>query len=595
MKKHRFTESPPAIVQRPIRFQQQALLLSAVAVAALMHMGPCAAMEIPVGIDDVSVRWDNTVKYSAADRLKSASRVLTSPAANPSNVNLDDGDRNFKRGIISNRFDILSEFDARYKDFGLRVTGAAWYDSIYNERNDNPGFAGGAAPNQTSVPYNHFTRQTRKIHGRDAEVLDAFVYGAADVGDTRASFRLGRHAMVWGETLFFGANGIAGGMMPDDVVKLLSVPSTQFKEAIRPVPMLSGNWALSPSASIGAYYQFQWAASRIPLVGSYFSVADTVPDGAEQALLAGPGSPFLANAPRLADQRPKNSGQGGLQFRTNFAETDLGLYLIRYHDKTPQQIFNFGAAPVVAGPGPTCSVPNSFSTGGGTCALVGPVSYQLVYPENITSFGASASKTFGGVNLATEVSFRNNQPLNSSASVDTSRLTGAPSNDNNHNPAYPVARTAHANISTIWSVPSGEWLREASFAGELGWNTVMKVTRNRQALEPNATRSSVAVRGVFQNTYRQVVTGLDIAPLLGLGWAPKGSRSPITTTSLPQHGNGDMTLGVDFTYQDAWRANLAYTHYLGGAGSFLTSASQLSYKQPFADRDFIAFSVRRSF
>ena len=51
-----------------------------------------------------------------------------------------------------------------------------------------------------------------------------------------ATVRAGKHSVLWGESLFFGTNAIAGGQQPFDVVKLLSVPSTQFKEAIRPVP-----------------------------------------------------------------------------------------------------------------------------------------------------------------------------------------------------------------------------------------------------------------------------------------------------------------------------------------------------------------------
>jgi len=53
----------------------------------------------------VKLRWDNTLKYSDAFRLKDQSRRLI---ADP---NSDDGDRNFDKGIISNRLDLLSELD----------------------------------------------------------------------------------------------------------------------------------------------------------------------------------------------------------------------------------------------------------------------------------------------------------------------------------------------------------------------------------------------------------------------------------------------------------------------------------------------------
>lgn len=567
-----------------------------VALALAFFGNAVLAFEIDTGDEDLKIRWDNTIKYSAAARLHNPSATLTSAAANSNNPNLDDGDRNFNRGLISNRLDIFSEFDASYRDFGFRMSGAGWYDSVYNKDNDNPGFGGGAYPNQASVPANHFVRDTRKIEGRDAEVLDAFVFGHFTLGnDSRASFRFGQHAIQWGETLFFGSNGIAGGMMPVDAVKLLSVPNTLFKEAILPVPMLSGELQITPKLSVGAYYQLRWKKSRIPTVGSYFDVADSLPDGAERLLLAGPGSPYLANAPRLSDQEPKNSGQGGIELRMQALDTDFGVYLIRYHDKTPQQVVNIGIAPVVYDPEAGCTVPNSFSTGPSSCGVAGPVSYRLAYPQAITSLGVSASKTFGDVNLASELSFRRGQPLSSGLTSDPSALTGGPSANNAANPAYPVGRTAHFNTSALWSIPANPLFREGSLAAELGWNRVLAVTRNPARFDPDASRGAVALRGVLQATYRQVATGLDLSPLLGLGWAPKGSRSSITTTGLPQNGNGDLTLGVDGVYQDAWRTSLSFTHYLGTAGSFLTPSGQIAFKQYYADRDFVALSVRRSF
>ena len=74
-----------------------------------------------------------------------------------------------------------------------------------------------------------------------SEFLDAFVFAKGDLGEGRlASIRAGKHTVLYGESLFFGSNGIAGGQAPVDVIKLLSVPGTQFKEIIMPVGQLSG-------------------------------------------------------------------------------------------------------------------------------------------------------------------------------------------------------------------------------------------------------------------------------------------------------------------------------------------------------------------
>ncbi|SCK14582.1 Protein of unknown function [Variovorax sp. HW608] len=524
------------------------------------------AMPIDTGNEDLTVNFDNTVKYSGASRVKSAIPALLG------NPNTDDGDRNFGKGLISNRMDLLSEFDMVYaKRYGLRLSGAAWYDSVYNRSNDNPGFAGGAFPNQISVPYNEFTDATRDLHGRKAEMLDAFVFGSFDVGDKTVSMRLGRHSLLWGESLFLGNNAIAGTMSPVDVVKLASVPNTQFKEAIRPVPQWSGSIQLASTLSVGAFYQFGWQPYRLPAVGSYFSAVDMLPDGGEQLLL-GPG---LA-APRFGDQKPKDSGQGGLQLRLRADETDYGLYLVRFHSKVPQMV-------LMLGPSPFGAV---------------PFGYRLAYQEGITAFGASASRTFGDLNLAAEASIRHNQDLASSRAVDASALAPgviAPTNNSN-NPAYAVGNTAHMNLNAIWTLPRTPLFAEGTLMGELGWNRALSVTKNAAALDPNATRDAWGLRMQVEPMYRQVVGGLDLGVPIGVGYSPRGSRSmALGPAAWTPDGGGDVTIGLNGTYLDVWRFSLAYTHYFGSAGSFINSAGTYSYAQALRDRDFIAFSLRRTF
>ena len=528
------------------------------------------AFQLDTGNSEVRMRWDNTVKYSSAWRLEDPSATLT---ADP---NLDDGDLNFDKGLISSRLDLLSEFDLIYKNMGLRLSGAAWKDTEYSGRNDHPD---NGTVNHTSVPYNQFTEETKDLHGQDAELLDAFVFGRFDMGDKPTTVRLGRHSLVWGETLFFGANGIAGGMMPVDVNKLQSVPNTQFKEAIRPVSMLSGQVQLSDAVSLAAYAQFEWEHNLLPASGSYFSWADHVPDGGEQIVAPGPGPGGLISIPRGTDQQASDSGQGGLQLRILGDETDYGLYLIRYHSKSFQVVSDL--APTGA-PAPA--------------PAVAPASYHLAYHEDITALGASFSHTFGDVNLAGEFSMRQNQDLaQASGAVDTSALGGA-ATDNKDNPAYPVGDTVHLNVSAFWSLQPSDLFPEAVFLGELAWNRVTEITKNEAAVDPNATRSASALRFIFEPSYRQVASGVDLSVPIGLGWAPRGSRSmALGSGAFPAEGGGDISIGVKGTYLDAWRFSVSYTHYYGDEKPFTDSNNQFTYGQSLADRDFIALSVYRTF
>ena len=565
------------------------ITVAAAALLAQFAVAPQAsAFQLATDNPDLKVSWDNTVKYSSAWRLKDPDALLTA------NHNLDDGDANFRKGLISNRLDLLSEFDLSYRNIGFRLSGAAWHDTEYNRGNDHPN---DGAANQLSTPYNQFTDTTRRLHGSKSELLDAFVSAKFDAGESPATVRLGKHSLVWGESLFFGANAIAGGMMPVDVVKLVSVPNTQFKEAIRPVQQLSGQIQLNPNASLAGYYQLRWQASRLPAVGSYFSQTDTNVDGAEQLLMGLPTPPFLqTNAPRVDDQRAKNSGQGGLQLRFRDTETDYGLYLIRFHSKGFQQVTNIGLMPVIYVPGAGCVVPHSVATGASSCGLPGlPVSYRIVHHEGITAFGGSVSRTFGDVNLAAEASLRHNQDLASSLAVDTSALGGTATN-NSSDPAYAVGNTAHFNLSALWTLQPTALFREASFVGEIAWNRVLHVTKNGAALDPNATRDATALRLILEPMYRQVFPGLDLSVPIGLGYSPKGSRSmAVGPGTFPADGGGDLSIGINGTYLDAWRFSLSYTHYYGEEQAFLNAGNNFTYKQSLKDRDFIAFSLRRTF
>lgn len=537
--------------------------LHALALAAAICAMPGAhAFTIDTDNEDLSARWDNTFKYSNAFRAHGQSNSMLS--GNAFAANTDDGNRNFNRGLISNRVDWMSELDVVYaKRYGMRISGAAWYDSVYNSSNDNnsPGTA-----NRFSGPYNSFNPTTRTLHGRDAELLDAFVFGGFDLGNTRLNLRAGQHSVLWGESLFFGSNAIAGAMAPVDVIKLASVPNTQFKEALLPVPQLSAQWQLTPAVSLGAFYQLEWRANRLPAAGSYFSGLDFQPAGGEAMYIPGSPQPLF----RGPDENAKNSGQGGLQLRFSALDTDFGLYAVRFNDKNQQVVNVIGAAGF-------------------------PTSYRLAYHEGITAVGASASHTFGDVQLAIEGSIRHNQDLASTNANDVSALTGTAANNNSNNPAYAVGRTAHINISTLTTLPSSFLAREASLIGEVMWNRVLSVQKNAQALDPNSTRDALALRLVLEPTYRQVLPGLDLSVPIGFSWSPAGSRSQVLGPSLPAENGGDMSIGVKGSYLDVWRFSLAYTHFYGAGAPMMTGfPPSFTYQQFMKDRDFVSLSISRT-
>lgn len=555
-------------MRQPSPFACRLRPVAAAAFAASLA-GGAQAFEIDTGNPDFKLRWDNTVKYSAAARIAKRSPGLSQTVFGPTgivganNLNQDDGDNNFSRGIVSNRLDLLSELDASYGNVGGRLSAAAWYDAYYNRGNQNTTFTA------NHTPGNEFPGETRDIMGRKAELLDAFVFGKFQLGDRPATVRLGRHTLLWGESLFFGANGIAGGMAPLDLPKLLSVPNSQFKEIARPTGKLSGQVQLSSDLVFGAYVAYEWEKTRLMPVGAYLSASDSLGPGAER-INAGPTGVFLRNG----DLDARDSGQYGAQLRwhVDAIDTDLGFYAIRYHANGPSNIWTTlnGAPPAL-----TAS------------------SYRWVYHEGIRAFGVSFAKTIDEWGLAGEASIRQNTPLASSGQSVIPAIGVGVAFDNRDNPGYAVGETAHLQLSWIASLGPSFVSREASFVGEIAWNQRTKVTKNEAMLNPNADKSATAMRIVYAPAYRQVWPGLDLTPSVGLGYA--WGKSSAVGPAFGVDKGGDFNVGLGAVYLGTWSANLSYVHYLGREAPTLDNRNNAQYQQALKDRNFVAFSLRTTF
>jgi len=540
-----------------------------VATATLLATG-VQAFELDTGNPDMSVRFDNTVKVSTLYRLHDADPALVDstrqlvpgvPAsAFPQALNFNAGDDNFRsKGFVSERVDLLSELDVTYrKRYGFRVSAAASYDAAYSGSTHASDRLNG------QTPYNEFSSYTRENAGRSSEVLDAFVFAGWDIGEgSKLNVRLGKHALVYGESLFFGDNGIARAQGPMNVQKLLSSPNAQFKEIILPVPQVSAQLQVSSNVSLGAYYQFGWEADRMAAGGSYFSGSNNVWGGSTFSEVVGtnvllPGT----------DQKAKDSDQFGFQLKWRNDDTDLGFYAARYHDKAGQ----FYSQLNVTSPAPG--------------------NWYYVFPENITTVGVSASQTFGDTNFAMEASVRNNMPLVNGNIIYPNVMAA---------PDYAKGRTGHVNLSWLASFGPNALAKESALVGELAWNRVLNSTDPGNHLDATRTRDASAIQIIYTPSYRQVLPGLDISIPVGLRYVMDGNSS-ITGLGWGPKGTGSATLGLEGTYQGVWQFTLGYTHFIGKAEPFvdfrpLQTGGTPTYSSGniLADRDYLAFSLRRTF
>lgn len=538
------------------------------AIALIALCGPVEAMTIDSGNRDIRMSWNNTLKYSAAWRVEDQDPNVADNSIGVQ-ANTNDGDLNFDKGLISNRLDLLSEFNFNYKRrYGFRLSGAAWYDSVYNTEHDNPGALGGALYNPRSVDTDEFTDETEELHGRYAELLDAFAFGNFYLGRKSLNVKAGRFTQLYGESLFFGSNGVAAGQTSLDLVKALSVPNSRFQEILRPINQFSAQLQLSPEVSVGAYYQFEWRKTRLPASGSYFSFADFADEGGETIIL-GPGQSVF----RGSDQEASDSGQFGAQIKVKAGDYDLGFYAAQYHDKMPQFYVRPG---VNVQPG---------SIG----------DYLLTYAEDIKMVGASVSTLIGEANVAAEVSFRDDMPL--VASGNTVILPGNTTADNSDNPAYPVGKTFHANLSMINVFNESALWDGASLLAEMAFNRRLSISENPDQLDPSATRDATAIQFLFTPEYFQVAPGLDLKTPIGASYGVDG-RSSVNGALFPSEHGGNLSFGITADYQRTWQAGLSYTHYYGAAGSIVkydTAVPELSYENFNGDRDFISLSVQRTF
>jgi hypothetical protein len=566
--------------------------LALAACAALSLATGARAFEFDIGNPDWSLRWDNSVRLSTKYRTGSADPMLKdsfrqvptgapppAPAtfSFPQALNFNAGDQNFQdRGIVSARVDLLSEFDAIWRrDFGLRLSAAAWYDDKLHRKTqaDNN-------PTIGQTPYDEFPSKTKKIAGQKAELLDAFVFGGwrFDNG-SKLTVRLGRHALQYGESLFFGDNGIARAQGPVDIDKLLASPNAQFKEIVRPVPQLSAQMQLTPQLSVGGYVQFRWEEDRLAPSGSYFSTAN-IPWGAQQPEFVSipPGTPISGNYVLTpgADQKPKNSGQFGLQLKWRIDETDLGVYVARFHDKSGQLYGNLDPA----------APPSPFGTLPGT--------WFYKFPQNVKTFGLSASRSFGDFNVAAEASVRDDMPLRSANMLYPGGF-GAPQ------PKPALGRTAHLNLSTLATFGPSFLSRESVLLAEIAWNRVLSKDDPNNELDKSTTRDATALQLIFTPSYRQALPGLDLGVPLGLRYVLDG-YSAVTGAGWGAHKTGSANIGLEGTYLGVWQFSLNYTHYIGKAVPFVDFSPILAggtpmfgSGNPLADRNHLALSLRRTF
>lgn len=574
------------------QFKRCALSVMLVCMAAV-PFAPAHAFEFKSDSGEVTGSFDTTISVGASWRIQGRDPSLVGIAngGTSRSVNEDDGNLSRdKEDVFSAPLKATHELELKYENFGLFARGTYFYDEA-NANNDSLGSLG-----------------QRRL-GSKATLLDAYVRGKFDLGESALNVRVGKQVVSWGESTFI-QNGI-NIINPVDVARLRA-PGSELKEGLIPSPMVWASAGVTDKLTVEGFYLTNFDKVQIDPRGSFFSNNDFISDDSLRVFTGfgrTPQTVLAAAAPRIADRNPSDYGQYGIALRKLAPElnnSEFGLYYVNYHSRTP-----------------LVSAFRTTAVGNPTKA-----SYFSEYPENIRMFGASFSTSGpAGMALQGEYSYRPNQPLQLATPELLIAALGLPAYSQI---TYPYAageeisgyRRVHMHQVQLTATKAfgPTWGAEQFVTvGEIGYNSFDLpggLSFNGPAVYLPATAAGAAATGKGSRQTEGFLTSSSWGyRLLGRMDFPNAigpaTVSPRIAFSHDVQGVGPnfnqgvkaLTLGAGLNYKQNWQADIAYTSFFGGRTYAGTdpiatagqSSSFASSANPLKDRDFISASVSYSF
>lgn len=553
--------------------------------SGVLGMGLCLAMPAFAG---ESIMFDNGMKfdwrvnttYTLSTRLESPDKKLAANAGG------NDGNNNFDKGALTaNRLGLLLDATLSKGDTGFVLSASTFYDDVYHNSNDNVG------PVNKPGEVDEFTSKARKYHGGYSRILDAYLYTSFDLGEvSRATVRAGSHVVSWGEALFFPGISLAQG--PADGTKT-GIPGTETKDQLLPEDQVSMMLEVTPEWSVLAHAQYGWHETLAPAPGSFLNTSDAVGKGGSclgpfVAIPAVPGVFGGFNGcsfgKRGKDIKPDDTGQWGVGTRYRVTdETELGLYYLNYHDRTPLPEINAFTRGV--------RTPAFFRIPGNQ---IGNGSYRVRYFDDVKLIGATFSTSLGVASVAGEISYKEGAPALVNTVVNPA--TGATIPNPTRADVMQVNLNAFANLGRTLIADQTQLL------GEIAYVDISNVKARKapgvEALGPAAAffpaskdlsfgKSGLAISGTLSLSYPGVFTGWDLAVPISYSRQLQGRT---LLGGVGGEGDTRYSIGANFTYNRNFQIGLTYLGYAGGA-----EVADLKKQRLLIDRDQLSLVMKYSF
>ncbi|MEG0147899.1 MAG: DUF1302 family protein [Comamonas sp.] len=502
--------------------------LKPIALACLLSSGMGAVYageSVELG-DGLKLDWRLNVSYGIGTRLSDPTSV---PALRT------DGNMNFAKGsLTANRLGALFESKLSKGDSGFVLNASTFYDDVYHRSNDNKG------PISTAGPVNEFNAAAKRYGGGYSRLLDTYAYTSFNMGESRATVRVGKQVVNWGESLFFA--NIAAAQGPSDGAKAAS-PGAEIKEILLPEDQISASLELSPRLSLLGHYQFGFHETLVPAPGMYTSTSNALGPGASCLGVYNGG--VCRGLARGNDIRPSSTGQWGFGGRYRVTEeTEVGLYYLNYNDRTPSLVVNMQGAV--------------------------PTGYQVRYFDDIKMLGTTVSTTFGKFSAFGEASYRKGAAV----------LNG--------NGVAVRGDMVQGNMGGIFNIGRTSIADDMSLAAEISGSRVMSVDDGSSVDRLQfKTRNSLVAGATLTLGYPGIFEGWDLTVPISYQSQLRG-RALVGTFGGGQ-SDSRLSVGATFVRKSNLSVNVAYINYLGNPSNDALRA------RPLADRDQLSMTVKYSF